>query len=137
MPIFSWALCSKQVIVDSKSNNLSLIEILEQFNVSDLPIVIPQIYYLASMWGKDSSFENKEETFRFKIVITSNPEKPPENEGIEAELKIPQDKKRVRHLVSIQGIPIQEEGTLYFIIYLKSEDTWKEVHRIPIDVKKI
>ena len=136
MPIFSWALCCKQAIIDNRSNNLSLIEILEQFNVSDLPTVVPQIYYLASMWGKDSSFENGEETFRFKIVITSNPEEPPESEGIEAEIKIPQDKKRLRHILSLRGIPIQEEGTLYFIIYLKSGDTWEEVHRIPIDVNK-
>ncbi len=136
MPKFQWALFCNQAIIDTRSNNVSLIGILEQFNVSDLPTIVPQIYYLVSLWDKDSSFEGKEETFIIKVVITSNLDTASKEEGVQQEVKIPKDSERARHIWSIKGIPIKEEGILYIVIFLKSGEDWEEIHKIPIQIKK-
>lgn len=137
MPKFQWALLCQQAIVDSKSNNVSIIAIIEQFNVSELPTIVPQVYQLVSLWDKDSSFKGKEETFLIKIVITSSLEKAIEEKGIQIEIKILGAKERARHVWAIKGIPINEEGILYIVIFLKFGEDWKEIHKIPIQVKKI
>lgn len=137
MPKFQWALLCQQAIVDSKSNNVSIIGIVEQFNVSKLPTIVPQVYQLVSLWDKDSSFKGKEETFFIKVAIASSLEKAIEEKGIEIEIKILEAKERARHVWAIKGIPINEEGILYIIIFLKVGEDWKEIHKIPIQVKKI
>ncbi len=136
MPKIIWAICCERLIVDKASNNLSLINVLEQFNPDNLPVTVPQIYNFVSLWQKDEAFVNKEEIFKFKFAAIHNPESIPENKFATIECKIPVDKKRLRHLFSIRGMPIEEYGTLYLIIQLEIEGSWREIYRIPIEIVK-
>jgi hypothetical protein len=137
MPKFLWALCCDKVIIDQESNNLSLIGVIEQFNLPEIPLVIPQLFQVVIMWEKDTSYNGKEEPFSFKIVITPKGRKPLEDEGKIYEYKIPKDKKRFRNLCGLRGIPIEKEGTLFIRIFLKIKTKWDEVYKIPLEIKKI
>jgi len=129
-------LCER-AIVDSRSNNMSLMGVVEQFNVPDLPTTIPQIFDLAMLWEKDDSLKGKDEAFSFKIVITQKKREVSINKGKTYEINIPKNKYRLRSISSIRGIPVKEEKTLYFRIYVKSKDKWEKIFSIPIEIKKV
>ena len=136
MAEFLWSMFCENAIVDRASNSLSLIGVIEQFTVKQLPIIIPQIFYVVSLWQKDSSHEGQEEVFRHRIKINPEPEIESKKE-MEFETKIPEDKERMRTINGIRGIPISKEGNLYLIIEQYLEDEWKEVYKIRVKVKKV
>ena len=111
--------------------------VVEQFNVPDLPTTIPQIFDLAMLWEKDDSLKGKDEAFSFKIVITQKKREVSINKGKTYEINIPKNKYRLRSISSIRGIPVKEEKTLYFRIYVKSKDKWEKIFSIPIEIKKV
>jgi len=130
-----WSMFCEKAIVDKQSNEISLIGIIEQFQVSQLPIVIPHYYYVISLWEKNSSLENQEEIFRHRVKFNPEPEEISKKE-MEFETIIPGDKIRMRTINGIRGIPIKEEGDLYLIIEQYLNDSWEEVHKIRVRVAK-
>ena len=133
MAKFLWALCCENAIVNNKTNNLSLIEILEQFNVTSFPAVIAQQIYLVSLWEK--SEKDKKETFYFKIDISQSDSPDGTGKTAEVEADIPQEKNRLRNVCRIFGLKVDKDAPVYFIISQKFGDRWEEVHRIPLLIK--
>lgn len=132
-----WALLCEQAIINSQTNNVSLIEIIEQLNVPNFPTIVPQKFYIVSLWEKETPNKDKEETFNFKIIIKSQPDTIDPNEsGFSVEATIPNNKDRFRNVCAISGLKIDREGILNIAIFLKSDCTWDEKHRIPIQISK-
>jgi hypothetical protein len=132
MATFLWALACERAIINNKSNNLSLIEIFEQFNVPTVPIIIPQAIYIVSSWEKAE--KDKEETFTFKIEISQPDSAEDLKKEAEIEAVIPKDKNRIRNLCRIFGLKAEREGTVYFIISQKVGENWKEEYRVPLHI---
>ena len=133
-----WALCCENAIVDMGTNNLSLINIVEQFNIPSVPIVVPQKYFVVSQWERESP-KSEEENFQFKIIIRPESKKADaDKEGIFVDAKIIAGKGRLRHLCSLKGIPIAETGTLLVNILVPTgkgtSENWNEVANIPIEI---
>lgn len=137
MPKFLWAHFCERPIIDSKTNMLSLIGLIRIINVPEIPIVIPQSFYVVSLWEKEASYSEskKAETFTYKIIVTQQSPRP-SKEGLEHEITIPKDKKRTRSICGIAGIPIKKDDELNIIIYLKSNGVWKKIYTISVDIKK-
>jgi hypothetical protein len=130
-----WALFCERAIVNSKTNNISLIEIVEQLSVPDLPIVIPQPFFIVTLWEKKD--KDKEETFYFRIISTHlEQDEVNIRPSPEIECVIPHDKERLRNLCQLSGIRIEKEKPLYFIIQRKVDDNWDEVQKITVQIKK-
>lgn len=134
MPIYKWAIFAENAIIDNQSNNISLINIIEQIKVLKVPIVIPQQYCLATLWEKERSFSNNDEIFHLRVIITHHPRKIDPKEGVDAKLRIPSDKKRIRHLFRIRGIPIKEEKPLYIIGFVKNNNKFIKKFIIKFDI---
>lgn len=134
MPKLLWSLCCEKPIIDSKTNSLSLIGILEQINVPRVPIVVAMMLSVVSLWQKDDAYKKKEETFKHRIKIEL-PLGTTVISPIEYQTIIPNDKVRIRTLNGIAGIPVNKEGILYFIIELCSDDKWQEKQKIPVEIK--
>jgi hypothetical protein len=129
-----WSLLCEKPLIDSQSNQISLIGIIEQLNVPKVPIIIPQLYFVVCLWEKDNSKEGREEVFKHRIQIS------PQSETykytpFEYENTIPSDKMRLRTCNGIRGIPVSEPGKIIFSIEIPEENDWKSINIIEIVVK--
>lgn len=122
-----WTIPCKNSSVDQKTNLLSLFEIQEEFSVDlkikkDFEVLnIPVTFQIITMWEK----KNKNEIANADIEIEYFD---PNNKKLgifKYKLSIPEDKKRFRNIVSINGIGITVPGE-YFFKVKKQEHNMKE-----------
>jgi len=132
-----WALCCEDVIIDSPSNNVTLINVFEQFIVPRLPVVIPRKNYVASLWQRELP-ASEDERFHLKFVIHSEGEEPNESNVPDIELTIPRGNASVRHFGSLQGITVRRAGNLFVKIMMSQNgervSSWTEEAKITIKV---
>lgn len=130
-----WSLLCEKPLLDSQTNQISLIGIVEQFNVLKVPTLITKVTFVVSLWEKDSNFENEEERFKHRIQISPQSQeytyKPCEYDNL-----IPKEKKRIGTCNGIEEIPVSEEGHLFFHIELFEENEWKEIYKFAVDIRK-
>ena len=92
--------------IDSRTNNLSLINVLDEIGSQGLPVVIPKLFTVAVI-----EREKKEKaTPEFILRITQGKKK-----LVDQRVKVDfQGKKRVRQLIEFHGFAIHEPGDLQF-----------------------
>ena len=92
--------------IDSKTNNLSLINILDEIAAQGLPVIIPKLFTVAVI-----EREMKEKaTPEFILRITQGKKK-----LVDQRVKIDfQGKKRVRQLIEFHGFALHKPGDLHF-----------------------
>jgi hypothetical protein len=128
-------LCSKSVI-DKESNNLSLIDTLEQVNLLGVEVgkaaLIPLKAELVSLWTRDD-FDVPQAGKGRTLVKTPHDE---ELGRIEFDVNLTEN-IRLRTRNQMVGIPVKEAGVQFFVIEIQQQDTedWAEVARIPLDVR--
>lgn len=127
-----WSIFCEKPIIDSKSNNVSLIGVIEALNVPTVPVVIPNPFFIVSLWQRSSLNESKPEDVEYRIVLIT----PKKREKQLIKYKFSLEKKRHRTLNGIFGLPIDSAGTHYFSIQQLKGEKWKEEFRIVFEVKK-
>lgn len=132
-----WAISCQAATVDQQTNQITLVNVLENINTPDIPSVFPSLT-IAILWEREVPSVNSPEAFEFRIRIrhpSGSFTNPPEQfEELKAE--IPRDKIRLRSIISMNGLPIQEEGRLEFLIEIKRRRNWEIVGSVPIFVKR-
>lgn len=133
MATIIFSVLGENVIIDSKTNLASAINIIENINTPTLPTIFP-LAHLLMLWEKSIALEGQIESFQIRIRLKVNEifmEK-----IFEIPVSIPADTKRMRSVVRVEGLPIPHEGLLTIIIEKKERDEWIEVSKIPINIIK-
>ncbi|HTV91547.1 MAG TPA: hypothetical protein VMG98_02395 [Verrucomicrobiae bacterium] len=122
--------------MNSQSNNLSLIEVIEQINLpapppSEEPIVFPMQFAVVSTWLR----EGDETSGIFRARILS-----PEGEALpmplsEFRVEFEDDRPRSRTVLAANGFPVHGDGT-YRVEVLRERDNgdWTPEASIPVVV---
>ena len=118
-------LCAEGVIVDRRSNNVSVFTILEEVKPQELPIVLAQFVVLAILERDEGDPDKCDCT----LAISLN------DEGIfEQHMEVDfQGKPRVRQMVHFGGVPIEKPGTLTASLELGGEEIgeWRITVNLP------
>jgi len=102
-------ICAEEVIVDQKSNNASVINIIEQFTFTNLPAVINKMVIMSLLErdeGDDEKWEGRLRMFLAGVEIFNQP--------IIHNFK---GMPRSRHIFGIGGIPISQPGKMEICLY--------------------
>ena len=130
-------ICSR-VIVDNQTNNISLIDVIEdltfqidQKSISEKPIPFPIRFDLVSFWKKEKGESDESIDFQIKIVDPKNKE----TTSYRANFVFPADMESMRYILKIMGFLVTISGVYKFIISYKTDDKeYKIVDEIPISV---
>ena len=131
-----WSVLCENRIIDKDTNNISLINIIEQLNFNipgdqsaeNQPFEIHGVLNVVSMWTR--TYHDKPSTGKSRIRI-----KNPDNKYVALE-EIPIDLiqfVRLRSLGSLKVI-FQKTGIYSIIVEVESKKGWVEVASIPLEV---
>lgn len=123
-------LCSDHV-VDSRTNQLSLINIIENVEVKgDFPVVLGIATWLVILWERSDINSAEPESFRYRLPV----QQPGEGELIASPKEHTHtiEKLRLRTMTALQGLPLHSDGKLEIIIEVAETDSWREVGRVPL-----
>jgi hypothetical protein len=140
-----WSVVCSKSIIDGESNNISLLEVIEQVNVPAPPhvnlevpppadpseakaaIAIP--FELVTLWTRAFDGEASQGKGRIATIGVSGNRKefPPFDINLMAN-------DRIRTRARFMGLEYRQPGRMSFIVELKNdgEDTWKSVATIPL-----
>ena len=137
-----WSVLCQKSVVDSRTNNISLIDVFEQLKVNLSPIKnaniptieninVPVQYELVNFWSKTTTYE---EILDIRIVFTDPEGK--EIKRLNKKLVIPKDNKRMRDINIIQGISLKESGIYNFVISIKQKgkSSYQKVAELPLEI---
>ena len=117
-------LCAEGVVLDHLTNNLSIFNILEQFNFQTLPVAFPKMVII-SVVDRDKDDPDKWEA-RLKIDLAGS---------IIMDMPVEYNFRgllRTRNLVTLGGLPITRPGIME--IYLVKDDMKLAPYTIDIPV---
>jgi hypothetical protein len=97
-------LCADAIIIDAKSNNVSVFNIIEQFTPESLPIFIARFTVLVVLERDPNDPSTIECSLRITLNHTSILD-----QIITSDF---QDKKRNHSIITLSGLPITQPGTL-------------------------
>jgi len=136
-----WSILCRRSIIDSESNNISLIDVLEGIQANykpkdgdqnnGHPTVIPVDFEVISFFEDiDTSKE-----LRFKIKIDIIAPGNVVNSGSENEVVLPIGPKRLRQRSRINGFPVTVSGSYRMVVKIKQDkEEFKTVAELPLDV---
>lgn len=134
-----WSVLCRSSSVDSNSNNISLFNVLESLRLSpNVPqktknekqeIHVPIDYQIVSFWTHE---QEKKETITIKLVFETPAGKTVQL--IDKKLTFPADKRRMRDIIGIQGITVQESGEYAFKYQAKLNGNFKTMAELPLEV---
>lgn len=137
-----WSILCSQMIVDSITNNVSLIGIIEEVGAevrlqkNDLQndLIMPLNYSLVTMWYKEKKDETNEINGQIRITLISPEAKEFKQEPVA--LHFPKGNRRLRTHVNIQGFPITASGDYVFRVEVREDekDQFTTVSEFPIQV---
>lgn len=136
-----WSVLCQKSSVDQLSNNISLFDVFEALEVDINPVPniksptdseynIPVQYQVVSLWTKTDTKDTKGQV---QITLVNPDGK--EKILVNSELNFPPDKKRMRSINQIQGLPVSKSGDYHFIVSLKQEEKFQKVADLPLEVK--
>lgn len=134
-----WSLLCRKSIIDKETNNISILEILEQVEVNAsvpsnavFPVKIPLSYELVSMWTREHASEKGTATIEISIVGPDGKV----GESMVKELEFPPSIPRMRSRFRITGIEISKSGVYEFHVHVKEQaDTDAvEVAVVPLSI---
>lgn len=130
-----YALCCMRPLVDSTTNNISAIDILEEITMTKPQTIFGLPLSIVTLWKREEKTEvNEYFKYRIKFVDPSGQEQKmfEANDNV-----IPQEISRLRSMYTIGGIPFKDDGPYNIVIELESSSQWAEVATLEIDVKHI
>lgn len=111
MPEHVWTMACQDVVVDSRSNRVTLVHVLEQLQGPSEAETLGVVVHLISLWKK--SVDDAEEAFEYRVRWV-------DGDGQELrvtrafEVIIPEDSRRHRTISRIAGLPIEQPGIYSF-----------------------
>ncbi len=136
-----WSVLCQRSIIDPQSNNVSIIDVFEalEVDINSAPEVkgqnnpefnIPVQYQVVTLWTITDAKKNAGE-----IQITLVNPNGGEKILVKSVLKFPADKRRIRSINQIQGLPVNKSGDYHFIVELKQNERFEKVADLPLEVK--
>jgi hypothetical protein len=135
-----WSVLSTTSLIDQTSNNVSLLEVLEQVTLFvdidpplDERIVFPLQASLTTMWWRSEM--NTPESFRMRVNIVGPSGPVPETFEQQVDLI---DFRRSRNTYSYRGIPYLGFGIYEFSIEVLDEGKgiWQQMASVPLEIIK-
>lgn len=131
-----WSVLCRHSVIDTESRNITLFEVIEQIGINtdaELPAIVPLQCQIVSLWKR--SQEDKPLSADARLVIrTPKGEEIISNEIYKVDLS---DAPRHRSRLNLTDLPVDGEGSLYFLIQLWQEEDWQTVARIPLQIQKV
>ena len=136
-----WAVVCKNSITDSDTNSLSLLETLDEIQITykdKIEIkevkILPISFHVVSLWFD----ENIKTDRKFDLVVEVTDPNGKLLKDFKQDCIIPNGKKRLRATTKIQGFGFTDQGK-YLITtkYREDKTTYKKVAETPIDVSLI
>lgn len=136
-----WSVLCQKSSVDQQSNNVSLFDVFEALEVGIKPATniktsdnpefnIPIQYQIVSLWTINDA-KNNEGEVRITLINPDGKEKI----LVSSDLRFLADKRRLRSINQIQGLPVNKSGDYHFIVELKQEEKFQKVADLPLEVK--
>lgn len=107
-------ICARGIVIDSKTNNVSIFNILEQLNSEGFPLIIPEfsVFNFLERTSDDPS------EYDLEVVITNN-----DVELLRGPLKVNfEDKFKNRAVISIGGLAVPNPGILRTSLLYKGQE---------------
>lgn len=140
-----WSVLCQRSIIDHSSNNISLIDVLEQLNINVSPeqvakqsvegIVIPINVDIVSLWAKDGN-ENK--VANFEVVVEFDDPDGKELKSFNKSVEVAQNYQRIRTQIRIANLQIFRSGIHHIRIRIKEGEQKREsqvVAELPLEIK--
>lgn len=139
-----WSVLCQRSVIDQQSNNISLIDVFESLTINiNIPstkkdiakikdINLPVNYEIVSLWLRENEKKQEELLTRVDFETPSGIQKV----LVEKELILPLDKQRMRDIIRIQGIVVNETGLYKFIVKSKDKDksAFKTIAELPLEI---
>ena len=132
-----WTVICGQSSVDSKSNNLSLFNVLEEITaephpgtpVAGIPLLMLP-FEIVTLWRR---FPLEEPAKGSARILLHAPQTDPEQLGGTHDLDLT-EYRRLRTVISVNSIKLSVSGTYQFILESTSDGQWTEVARVPLEI---
>ena len=130
-----WTVICANSIVDIDTNNLSLINVVEQFKLPPIigdsqPMLLGVTLSIVSFWRR-SNLEIAEGDQEIGVDIVDPKGNKEENEPMIVSW---QQYSRIRNRITLAGLPFNGYGTYWFEVKTKSDGEWKIVARVPVEI---
>lgn len=138
-----WSVLCQKSSVDQQSNNVSLFDVFEALEVDINPAPnikspsnseynIPVQYQVVTLLSKIKT-DPKDTQYNIRITLVNPDEK--EKILVDQNLTFVANKKRMRSINQIQGLPVNKSGDYHFIVELKEDGKFEKVADLPLEVK--
>src|SRR6266542_2525413 len=132
-----WSVLCSRSIIDSETNSISLLDILEQLQIASAPIPDGGVinvtfnFELVSLWNRGR--DNEPSRGRGRILVQNPSHTIIGQSEFEIDLSSHQG---MRTRTKSPGLPVQQAGRHFFVIQFQghSETEWREVAHIPLDI---
>lgn len=128
-----WTVVCSRAVVDQRSNNISLENIIEQVSVAGAPAPGTGLRFpldVMSLWTRADLSEPDQGQGRLRFLS-------PSGETIaerEFEINVSGDIKRYRANIHLEGLPLKGEGQYTFHTDFWDGSEWREVASIPLEI---
>lgn len=128
-----WSVLCEKSIIDHDTNNISLVNVFEQFTIIADPIpegILPITTELVTLWARDKDMVPSISKQRVSIID------PEENIIKELIMEIDLTKApRVRSRAIFKGLPLSKSGDYFFRVeYLGDQDNWISTALVPLSI---
>jgi len=135
-----WSVLCQQSIVNRDSNNISLIEVIEQLSIegrvieseSEKPKLLPLSFNIVSMWIRENLDEPADS--KANVIFLSPRDKELSRKEVHIDLS---EYQRFRTISRINGLPFSGYGQYKFVIKVLNEGDWKTVATLPLSILAI
>lgn len=138
-----WSVLCQNSSVDQQTNNVSLFQVFEALEVDVTPASnaevsasaefnIPVQYQIVTLLSKEKA-DSENTKYGIRIALVN-----PQGEKkilVDRELPFLANKRRMRSVNQIQGLPVNKSGDYHFIVEIKQDEKFQKVADLPLEVK--
>lgn len=143
-----WSVLCQKSLIDSETNNLTLVDVLEELSINvSLPPVnlsgsgtptmgridVPIGYEIVSLWVRDSAKTKETVNLRIELIDPNGKEVSKQDHSV----VMNENLLRYRTRLKIVGLGITTPGNYTFLVKIKEEDkeNYRTVAELPLDIK--
>ena len=142
MPNHVWSTVCSKAILDRETNNISLIEVLEEIQFGPPPpdndlgqegyVMLPIPMTLVTLWERESGSDSETFAVRIKFVDPTGTWIGPKDTEREHTI----DKLRFRSINRMMAVPFSESGRYIILVQSKTSGSgrWKQNARVPLSI---
>ncbi len=131
-----WSVLCSTSLVDKDTNNVSLIDVIEQWNIpheAQFPINIANPFYLVTLWARSDLEAPTQGLARITLIRPDGTQEPYPEQAVDLS-----NHRRSRNRFGFQGFPLQAPGKHIFNVELLDDGTGQSqgiVASVPLEVK--